>query len=138
MADIPSSRNVIQQEEVRYKASVSEATLTRIGASLNFVMDKIYTPLEFDWSGYYKVTSISDGMNGRRYFKDTVDIYYYVLTNDVAGSSGTSSINFEVYDDTGALLGDLFSVAPSISSGAGAGAVIGRDVENATERPCIL
>lgn len=133
MADIPGSRNIIQQEEVQYKASVSEATFTRIGASINFIMDKIYDRYSFTWDGYYRVHSYTDGIGGLRYFKQAMNISYYVLSNHIGGSSGTSAVNFEVYDDLNVLQGDLFSTAPSIASSVGDRGVIGRDVENATD-----
>jgi hypothetical protein len=133
MADIPASRNIIQVEEVQYKASVSEATFTRIGASINFIIDRIYDHIYFEWSGFYRTHSNIEGMGGMRYIEKDLDISSYVLSNHIGGSSGTSSVNFRVYDETNTLLGDLFSTEPSIASSVGNRGVIGRDVENATD-----
>lgn len=133
MAAVPSSRNIIQVEEVQYKSSVSEATFTRMGASVNFIMTKIFDRHVFTWDGYYRVTNFTDGQNGLRYFKKDTVISYYVLTNHLGGTSGTSAVNFEVYDETNTLLGDLFSVEPSIDSSVGDRGVIGRDVENSAD-----
>lgn len=41
MANINPEENYIQIEETRFRAPVSEATLTRMGASINFLLDKI-------------------------------------------------------------------------------------------------
>jgi hypothetical protein len=41
MANITPEPNYIQIEETRFRAPVSEATLTRMGASINFLLDKI-------------------------------------------------------------------------------------------------
>lgn len=133
MTDIASSRNVIQQEEVQYKSSVSEATFTRMGASINFIMDKIYTDINFEWSGFYRVHPYSTGLGGLRYIKKDVTISSYLLTNHIGGTSGISAPNFEVYDETNTLLGDLFSTPPSIASSVGDRGIIGRDVQNATD-----
>ena len=56
-----------------------------------------------------------------------------MLSVFTAGTSGTNAVNFDVYDETNTLLGDLFSVPPSISSGAGNRAIVGRDVINSTD-----
>lgn len=40
MADIPSALKKIQVEETKYKGSISEATMTRIGASINYILDE--------------------------------------------------------------------------------------------------
>lgn len=39
MADIPSEENRIQLQETQFRAAVAESTLTRIGASINFLLD---------------------------------------------------------------------------------------------------
>ena len=39
MAEITSSPNKIFEEEVNYKAAVSEATFTKIGASINYILE---------------------------------------------------------------------------------------------------
>lgn len=41
MANITPEPNYIQIEETRFRAPISEATLTRMGASINFLLDKI-------------------------------------------------------------------------------------------------
>lgn len=40
MADIPSEENRIQTQETQFRAAVAESTLTRIGASINWLLDK--------------------------------------------------------------------------------------------------
>lgn len=130
---VPASKNIITIEETDPKSALSSDLFQRLAGSVNYQLGRIYNILSFSYDGYYKVTSISDGYNGKRYIKNQVDISYYVLTNHIDGSSGTSSINFEVYDETNTLLGNLFSTPPSIDSGTGNGAVIGRDVTNSTD-----
>lgn len=133
MADIPASRNIIQIEETKYKASVSEATMQRIGASINFIVDKIYDRMYFEWGQVPRVTTYSDGLQGIRYIFQTVEVSRYILTTYTAGTSGNNAVNFSVYDETNTLLGDLFSTPPSIGSGAGNRAIVGKDVENSQD-----
>lgn len=40
MADIPSEENRIQTAETKFRAAVAESTLTRIGASINWLLDQ--------------------------------------------------------------------------------------------------
>jgi hypothetical protein len=133
MANIPESRNLIQVEEVKYKASVSEATFQRMGASINFIINRIYDRLFFEWSQVPRVTTYGTGINGLRYIYRESTISWYVMSIVTAGSSGSNALNFDVYNESNVLLGDLFSTPPSIASGAGNRAVVGRDVDNSTD-----
>ena len=133
MTDIVPSRNIIQVEETKYKASVSEATMQRIGASINFIINKIYDRLYFEWGQVPRVTTYSEGLQGIRYIYETVEISRYILSTFTAGTSGTNAVNFSVYNEFNTLLGDLFSTPPSIGSGAGNRAIVGKDVENSQD-----
>ena len=130
---ITPSRNTVYVEEVDSKSAISEVTARRIGASINFIINKIYDRLFFEWSNVPRVTTYSTGLNGLRYIYRASNISWYVLTTQTAGSSGSNEVNFDVYDENNILLGDLFSTAPSIASGAGNRAIVGRDVDNSTD-----
>ena len=54
MTDITPSRINIQSEETAYKASVSEATLTRVGASTNFVNRYQFDSHAYNYNYLYK------------------------------------------------------------------------------------
>lgn len=129
---IPSP-NLIYIEEVDAKSAISEATLQRIGGSINYIITKVFDRLFFEWGQVPRVTTYSAGLQGVRYIYSTAEISRYVLSVFTAGTSGTNAVNFDVYDETNTLLGDLFSVPPSISSGAGNRAIVGRDVTNSTD-----
>lgn len=134
MAIITPSPNFIREEEVRYKAAISEATFTRIGASINYIILRSEKSIEVDLSGYYYLSSITqNGFGGMKYFKRESSITSYYLSNVITGSAGSLAINFDVFDETGLLLGDLFSVPPSISFAAGNNALIGRDVDESQD-----
>jgi hypothetical protein len=134
MAIITPAPNFIREEEVRYKAAVSEATFTKMGASINYILSRVQDKIEIDLTGYYFVSDVSTkGYGGLRYFESATAITSYYLSNAQAGLGGSLAINFDVYDETGALLGDLFSVAPSISYLAGNNSIVGRNVESSTD-----
>jgi len=134
MAIITPAPNFIREEEVRYKAAISEATFTKMGASINYILERVQKSIEIDMTGYYYLSAITqNGYNGLRYFKRDVEITSYYLTNVISGTAGSISINFDVFDEAGFLLGDLFSIAPSISYLAGNNALIGRDVAGSTD-----
>jgi hypothetical protein len=134
MAIITPAPNFIREEEVRYKAAVSEATFTKMGGSINYILSRISRTVEVDMTGFYYLSAITqNGYHGLRYFNSDVNILSYYLTNVITGTAGSISINFDVFDESGNLLGDLFSVAPSISYLAGNNALIGRDVVNSND-----
>jgi hypothetical protein len=129
MAIITPAPNFIREEEVRYKAAVSEATFTKMGGSINYILSRIPNKIEVDLTGYYFISDVSTkGYGGLRYFQSEVEIISYYITNCQAGVSGSLSLNFDVYDETGFLLGNLFSVAPSLSYLAGNNSIVGRNV----------
>jgi hypothetical protein len=134
MAIITPAPNFIREEEVRYKAAVSEATFTKMGASINYILSRVQDKIEIDLTGYYFISDVSTkGYGGLRYFESETVITSYYLSNSQAGLSGSLAINFDVYDETGVLLGNLFTTPPSISYLAGNNAVIGRNVENSND-----
>ena len=130
---VTPQRNTVYVEEVDAKSAISEATFRRIGGSINFIINKIYDRLYFEWAQVPRVTTYSTGMQGLRYIYKQANIAWYVMSVYTAGTSGTNTINFDVYDETNTLLGDLFSTPPSISFGTGNRAVVGRDVDNSSD-----
>ena len=54
MANLAEARYNIQQEEVAYKAAISESVATRIGKALNFVNVRQHDVKEFRVNGPYE------------------------------------------------------------------------------------
>lgn len=131
--EITPSPNKIFVEETDVKSAISEATMQRMGGSINYIIDKVFDRLFFEWGQVPRVTTYSTGLQGLRYIYSDATIARYVLTTFTAGSSGSNAVNFDVYDETNTLLGDLFSVPPSLGNGAGDKAIVGRDVINSTD-----
>lgn len=53
--DIPKSRNAIQIEGARFRSPVSEALIQQIGATINYIFDITFQPIDFTTSGTWVV-----------------------------------------------------------------------------------
>lgn len=115
MTDIVANANIIQTEETDFRSPDSESLKTRMGASINYALKRNAQVIEVDGSGWHKKTQLSD-IQGHHYIRRNSAINTYILTNQINGDSGVIAVNFEVYDESGVSLGNLFSVEPSISS----------------------
>ncbi len=129
---ITPSREVIRENDTKYRRSLSEAILTKFGAVINFINNRIVDRYVFNFGGYYKVTSLAQYTFESIYIKELTNISYYTMKIDLTASSGDNEINFKVINELGVELGDLFSVAPRINQSSTANAMVGRDIKNNT------
>lgn len=138
MTDIVASANIIQTEETDFRSPDSENLKNRMGASINYSLQRNAQVLTLNGEGYHRLTQLSD-LQPLYYIRRDSNINTYVLSNRINGSGGTDiKVNAKVYDESGTLLGDLFSTAPSINSAiAGAGVEgrysVGRYVEDSQD-----
>jgi len=95
MSDATPLRINLQDEEVKYRASVSEATLSRVASSVNFINYYQYKHFEF---GYLKALSNSGNPTYNQYtppatisdvepFPSKSQIVAIVLQHNVSDSS---------------------------------------------------
>lgn len=133
MADITDRRINIQQEETKYRASVSEATLTRVGASINFVNKRQFDTRGFFLNGPYGTAGIPqtdvDGAWGVLF---DIEIVGIMMFNHVAGFSGTTTLDLRRYTASNTPVGgtSIFSTKPSLSFTSGNNAFLFKDVLN--------
>lgn len=114
MTAITGARNQIQQEEVDFNSSVSEATLTRIGASINFINDHVVTRVQFGKAG----TAYADTDIGtREQVPVDAEISYIGVQWNDSGSSGTTTMDVHLIRG-GSDQGTIFSTKPAVSSAA--------------------
>ncbi len=125
MTDVVASANILQKEELDFRSPNSENVMTRIGGSVNYSLKRHAQIIEIDGQGWHNLTQLSD-LQGHHYIRRNSAINTYVLTNQINGSANTISVNFEVYDESGISLGNLFSTPPSISSAIAGASVEGR------------
>lgn len=134
MADHPERRIILQTEEVRYRASVSEATLSRVANVTNFISKRQYDSRGFFLNGRYDLFGAQTGVDGAWGIMFDVEIVGVMMFNLVAGSSGTTTLDIRRFTASNTPSGgsSIFSTKPSITSAAGNNAFVFRDVLNST------
>lgn len=133
MADITPARSNIQSEAVAYKAAVSEATFTTIGAAVNFINLKQYDQKAFFINGPYSIVSgAQTEIDGAIAILFDCEIVGVMMYNMVAGSSGTTTLDINRWTASNTGGTSIFSTRPSITSAAGNKAFVFRDVLNST------
>lgn len=128
---IPSSRNTIYQEDVAYKRALSEAILSKIGATINFIIDRIIFKERIEFKGYFSASSFDEDMTSI-FVPTKCEVVAWAMTVNLIRTTGNNSANIQVYDETGALVGNLFSTAPIINNSATTHAVIGKTIDGTT------
>ena len=87
-------------------------------------------PHQDQWNGYLTTENVGYAATFR--VPNDVEISYYEFNVYDVGTAGSTQIQYLVYDNVGAFVGNLFTTRPSIGAGAQFNTVIGRDVEGAT------
>ena len=97
-----------------------------LGGNINYILDRLFFDEDFTYAGYFKNTTIDDGMVGNRYIEKDCNVSAFQLAIQFTGISGTSGFNIAVYDETGAFVNDLFAAPISISGDSGTRVLIGQ------------
>lgn len=121
MTKVTEALNEIQQEEVNFNASISEATLTRMGAVSNLIAARSNKAFDFKFLGAFR--PLNGGEDGARVF-----IWQSQLTGisghlRLTGISGTTTIDIHKIDTDGTDLGTIFTTKISITSAATDGVI---------------
>lgn len=130
MTDVTEKRNIIQEEEVKFNSSVSEATLFRVGATANFISKKQYDTHAFHLNGVYSAFLNVLGADGIFPCLFNLEIIGITIYNRVAGTSGTTEFDLKWYNAPGSAQGSLFSTKPSFDSSSGSNAYLIYDALN--------
>jgi hypothetical protein len=132
MTDITSARINVQQEEVAYRASVSENTFSRIGSSINFINKRQFDVHELKLNGPYQIGVGLTGLDGLYIFPGDGEIVAMAGYNLINGSSGTTTIDIHRLTGPGVDAGSIFSTKPSFATTAGNDAYFLEDFLNST------
>jgi len=120
MTAVPPSRQIMQLEELRFRAAVSEATAQKLGSSVNFFLEEIYEQKAWFVNGGYGVLSTPfvgiDGMEFMFTNATLIDAFMFIKT---AGSSGSTSLDIKYATTPGGSFTSIFSTPPSINYQAG-------------------
>lgn len=133
MADITEERINIQVEDVQYRAAVSEAVGSTIGASINFINKRQHDNKAFFLNGKYSsVAGAQTSVDGAWGVMFDIEIIGILMFNMVAGSSGTTTLDVRRWTASNTGNTSIFSTKPSITSAAGNNAYVFYDFLNST------
>jgi len=118
MTDIPDEKNIIQVEEAEFRAPVSESLIFRMGATNNFINNRIYSTKGWDLNNDLGGFPNLIGMDGNLGCLFNMEIAGFMYRVDTVGSSGT--ITWDIHRLTGGNTdaGTIFSTKPSITTTA--------------------
>lgn len=121
MTRVTPALNELQEEEVNFNSSISEATLTRMSAVSNLIAERSNKSFDFRFLGPFR--DLNGGEDGYQ-----VAIWKSQVTGisgglRVSGDSGTSTIDIHKIDTDGTDLGTIFSTKISITSAASNGVI---------------
>jgi len=116
MTAVPDRRIILQQEEVKYRASVSEATLSRVAAVSNFISHKQHDSKQFSFNGrYFGKGAPQLNIDGAFPILYDCEITGVCLYNMVAGTSGALEADIRRYTASNTGGSTIFTTRPSIS-----------------------
>lgn len=134
MAAVPDQRIILQAEETKYRAAVSEALLSRVAGVTNFISNRQYDSRGFFLNGPYSLVGAQSGVDGTWVVLKDVEIIGCAMFNLVAGSSGTTTLDVHRFTASNTPSGGLsiFTTRPAIASSAGNNAFVARDFSTST------
>lgn len=120
MTQVAPVLTILQQEELRFRAAVSEATGQRIGAAVNFIQQNVYQVKQFFVNGNYNLLTLPfTGIDGLEFFFNNATLVDAALVVKTAGSSGNTSFDLKYATTPGGSFTSIFSTPPSINYQAG-------------------
>ena len=120
MSDITPERKMIQNEETAPQAAVSESTMTRVGAAINFINTKQNKQFFFGCAGKYSVLTVPFTDIGiQEVFNEASEITNVGVRFGESGSSGTSTFDIQWRPgDDSSPWASIFSDKPSVANTA--------------------
>lgn len=122
MTAITESRAIIQIEETRAQAAVSESTMTRMGAMNNFLALREFTQHDFNINGVYNLVTLPcialDGFVTYPFAFEIFDVIIY--SGSGIGSSGTTELDLKWKPENSGVFASIFTTTPKFNSGAAA------------------
>lgn len=123
--DITPERIQIQQEETATQAAVSEATMSRVGAGINFVNTRHYYNHDFNLNGKYNQVVPQNGIDGFFTYPFPFEILTVALkTGDNTGSGGVSEFDLKWVPNSGGTYQSIFTTTPKYTNAAAPHTVI--------------
>jgi hypothetical protein len=130
---IISSKSKLREGDLGANRPNSEAVNSKLAGSINGLIDSSFFDLDVNLPGYFSNSSIFRSAPLR--VPKICDITFYQMSLIYTGTSGSTTFNVAVYDDTGAFVNNLFGTGVErllISGNAGTNVLVGSDVVNLT------
>lgn len=120
MTDISPLKKKIQSEEVLAQAAISSGTGNKIGASVNFILERETIHRTWQLNGIYGTsTGAQTAVDGSIPVEFDMEICGFYMANEIAGSSGTTEIDIRKQAASGTSGTSIFTTRPSLSTAAG-------------------
>lgn len=123
MTLIPESKELYHQEDTQFKASMSEALLTKVGANHNFLASRLTTVYEMGATGNYSLAAsypLND-VGSQEVIYGNQRIKNITFIHEVSGSSGTSQFDIKVFRSGS--WQSIFTTLPAVTTTAAAGVI---------------
>lgn len=122
MADIPEQRFMIQLEETRPQAALTEAVQTRMGAATNFINKRHYYIKEFCINGQYSLINPNLNIDGGFTYPWPFEIVDIIIKlGDTVGTGGLTELDLKWRPENTGSFASIFSTTPKWNSTASAG-----------------
>ena len=119
MTDISPERKMIQQEETKPQAAVTESVMSRVGAGINFINTKHLYIKEFCVNGKYNIIPLNLSIDGFLTYPFNFEILDIVLKlGPATGSSGLSELDLKWKPEASGSFQSIFSTTPKWDANA--------------------
>jgi hypothetical protein len=117
MADLVPERKMIQVEETKPQAAVTESVMSRVGQGINFINTKHYYVKEYCINGPYNIIVPNFSVDGFFTYPWSFQITDIIIKlGDVVGSSGLSEIDLKWKPEASGTWQSIFTTTPKWSS----------------------
>ena len=122
MSNITPERILIQQEETKFRAAVSESTLSRVGATSNFINLYQLDTIDFKVNGPYNVSVLPNiQFDGLVSFPFKFEVLYAAIyTGPTTASSGTTELDIKWKPYASGAYASIYSTTPKFNATAAA------------------
>lgn len=125
MAEVTPLKTNIQSPDVKSGAAASEATMNKVGGSINFWNTFFEGSRLWSANGSYSITPAPEnGVDGMYFCWSNCEIYAVGMYNLIAGSAGDTEFDIVRHPVGGGPAVTIFSTRPKIPFGSGANARI--------------
>ena len=121
MTDVVPSRQIVQQEEVRYRSAISEFTAFKLAQLNNHNAKKLYSIHSWHLNGFYALASGSTGPDGIFFLNHDIRIVGIGVYVNQVGSSLTTTIDIHKLTGGGVDAGTIFTTKPEVDTTAASG-----------------